>query len=292
MSGGRGGGTEPPPPSRFAYLRPPDSVIRDQIRAALAQHGQMTCTELVEQCPEANGNRSMVLTSLQALRTEGKVKPLGLEAGEPLYDINEWPAPGEPELRVPRSSLEVIAPRAIGVRKQKPAPEQAPSRPKSSTASTTPAPAQVAAPQEGEMTIREKIENALRAHGPMSAGALQKYVKGSANLSASCSELADRNLLVKIPGHGPKRYGLPGQKIADQVAAPKGAKESAPATPTNPVSRINGAEHGDTARFAINEIGELGIEKDGAKVGLDKAEFYRLRQFIERCTPIIEGVDA
>ena len=36
------------------------------------------------------------------------------------------------------------------------------------------------------------------------------------------------------------------------------------------------------AQFAISEDGVLGIEKDEAKVKLDRGEFERLRTFIER----------
>lgn len=79
-----------------------------------------------------------------------------------------------------------------------------------------------------------------------------------------------------------------GRKAKKAAKTPKAKRETttrAAATPPAP-KLLNGF-----AQYAINELGELGIEKEVAKLKLDKEEFYRLREFIERTASVWKGAE-
>jgi hypothetical protein len=168
------------------------------------------------------------------------------------------------------------------------------------------------------MNIREKIEAALKEHGPMDSRTMRKRGLKHDALAQYLSDLVDRKVIVRLGG-GPRSsiYALPGQKLAEagpapsteplQPRAPKTTKavkkvkrqvvvkrkpKRVPArpTPASPAAPMNG--NGNGAQFAINEHGELGIELDDAKIRLDPIAFARLREFIERTQPVWEGAPA
>lgn len=89
----------------------------------------------------------------------------------------------------------------------------------SSSWSETPEAAQAATPSPttgGKVTVRDRIEVALRDHGPMDAAQLRKHVKVE-GMPSLCSGLWKRGILRKLGGD--KRstvYGLPGQKLEER----------------------------------------------------------------------------
>lgn len=280
--------------------------LREEILAVLTDHPEgLTSKEIAKQCPSCEYCPVTVGGMVGTLKREGVIYADGFgAAGETRYKFGAAPKSepvNEPRLPTPATTKE--AARAIaGMRATKPAPAQASGSADSSTAGTTAAPAQAAGDEEQDM-IQKKIEGALRA-GPLSVRALMRHAKaGELAVRKACTALVDRKVLVTVPGSGPTRFalakkpeaprpGLPGP--APRATRRKAAKKKATRTPAKPAPAAPSAPtlNGDSAVYAISEVGELGIEKDGSKVKLDRAELYRLRQFIERCSPILEGADA
>jgi hypothetical protein len=255
---------------------------RDEIRAALAEHGPLTCTELAQHCPACENDRQIVARTIAELRNEGKVKGVGLDHGEPVYDIAIWPAEGEQPLRQPASAIE------------KTAVEQAPDRAPKPV--TTPAPARPAAHQEKptmsqkKAPVAERVVAALKAHGQCDLHQLAKHTGSTAgSLSTTIGKVK-----------GVRRVSRGVYALADGESAPPVSRAAAPAR-KGPLKRANGKHllvkipppapsaprptNGD-AQFAINEAGELGIEAHGQKLRLDAPAFERLRAFIERTKPV------
>lgn len=159
------------------------------------------------------------------------------------------------------------------------------------------------------MELRSKVEAALKEHGPMSVKQIRKHVSCSW-LAKLCSNLQRHGVIRKLGG-GTRSgvYGLPGQSMKEapereptpkaKVQPKKGRGQQAGrrklsrngAAPgahrTAPAPRSNGH-----AAFAINEDGQLGLEKEGTKLTLDGQEFERLRAFIERTEPVWKGASA
>lgn len=86
--------------------------------------------------------------------------------------------------------------------------------------------------QTPALTVRAKIEAALREHGPMRATDLAAHVDEK-HLGNNCSTLANRGILIRLGGT--KRgtfYGLPGQplKVRNPLQVTTPAKGREPAT--------------------------------------------------------------
>ncbi len=285
---------------------------RDDIRAALKRHGPLSLTELATHCPSCDNDRQVVGGAIAGLRGEGKVKIFGADAQhKPVYAIGDWPAEGDEQLRVPGSAIE--KPKAAAER----APDRAPSMP-----ATAPSPARPAATLEednfmekktavlnaikqsdfglprkailkiaghdGQKIIKELLESGDIKQVGRSRGT--KFVSKDAparDALESGAELGRKPKRKRINAHTPRKGH--GRKARARQASRNGAAPGAHRTAPAPLP----PEAAETAaRFAINEVGELGIEKEGGKLKLDRAEFERLRNFIERCTPILEGADA
>jgi hypothetical protein len=153
---------------------------------------------------------------------------------------------------------------------------------------TKPSPARPAAEQEEVMKgkkVAERVLDALRTHGACTIVQLAEHADTTAGtLGTIMGTLVKEHGLVK---HQPDRskaalYSLGKGKPAP-VEKPKRVNGEAPA-PTPPKPKPNGH-----AAFAINEAGQLGIEKEGLKLSLDGQEFERLRSFIERTEPVWKG---
>ena len=112
------------------------------------------------------------------------------------------------------------------------------------------------------MTIRERIEAALKAHGPMDSRTMRKRGLKHDALAQTLWDLVERKVLVRLGG-GPRSsiYGLPGQKLGE-AAPPPSSEERALRAPKAPkkkkakavkkarVVRMNGRSHTPTPGFA------------------------------------------
>lgn len=92
--------------------------------------------------------------------------------------------------------------------------------PSSSSRLSSPEAARTAAPTtpkgERTMTVRDRIEAALTAHGPMTAQELRKHVDVE-GLSGICSGLWKRGIIRKLGGGARSSiYGLPSQKLEER----------------------------------------------------------------------------
>ena len=284
------------------------SSTREEILAALTSHPEgLTSKELAPLCPACECDPQIVGRTIALLRAENVIHPgAELRDGGAIWIFGRPPA-SEPVERITlpehgRAAAPQVseAARAIAAMRQgstgAPRPKQA-----------APQPAAPVAPQEGaSMTIRAKIEAVLRMHGPMNSRTMRKHGLKDDTLGQHLADLANRKLLVRLPGGGPRStiYGLPGQMAGEKSApppaaapkverAPKGRKakkvkatrakakrDKTPPAP-RPAAPRNGA-----AVFAINEGGELGIEQEGTKLSLDSEAFARLREFIDRTEPV------
>jgi hypothetical protein len=90
-------------------------------------------------------------------------------------------------------------------------------------------------------------------------------------------------------------YGLgewPEQELRGRAEKKPGKRKQARAPAVqivnNAAPSTNGASDG--AQFAINEAGELGIEKGDQRIRLDREEFARLRAFEERTEEVWKGL--
>lgn len=279
---------------------------RDEVLAALTDHPEgLTSKELAPLCPACDCDPQVVGRTIAMLRAENVIHPgAELRDGGAIWIFGRPPATEAPVERISlpehgRAAPQVSeAARAIAAMRQGStgAPRPKPAAPES---------AATAAPQEGaSMTIRAKIEGVLRMHGPMNSRAMRKHGLKDDTLGQHLGDLANRKILVRLPGGGPRStiYALPGQKAGEKTApppvadpkverAPKGkkAKKAARAkvkrAKTPPAPRPAAPRNGG-AVFAINEGGELGIEQEGTKLSLDHEAFARLREFISRTEPV------
>lgn len=228
-------------------------ATRDEILAALAAHPEgLNCPELLEYCPNAEGEEMLIGNAIAGLRREGVVRCDGFRDARQIYFLN------------------------ASARSQAPAKETATPNPPS---------------QDTEhMTIADKIVEAIKKHGPMTVRELRTHVK-STTLAVQCSQLAKRGTLRRAGG-SPRRsiYDLPSAgSTPPTVAAPRKAPPppTPRAAPAPAVARPSPAPSGNGhARFAIDADGTLGILKHDQRVDLEAGEFAALRQFIERAQAI------
>lgn len=286
---------------------------RDEILAALTDHPEgLTSKELAPLCPSAECDSMIVGRVIAGLRTEDVIHPgtelrdgatIWIFGKSPRVEVREPPVT-LPEGARPAASVSEAA-RAIAAMRTPAAGLKNYNKASAAAAAATesppaPAKAQQENHQEKPMaTIREKIEAALREHGPMTSREIGKYVKAE-GLGQNCAELAARGALKKLGNKGPRStiYGLPGQKKGDAAPEPEAPQQvktnkkpqlrsirrAAPA-PSAPRRDARTSNEGD-AKFAINEQGELGIELEGQKLRLDSEAFARLRDFIGRTEPV------
>lgn len=262
---------------------------RDEILQALAKNLEgMTSKELAPLCPACECDELVVGRTIAQLRAENLIHSgTGFRAGGGTVWIY-GPAPGA--AAEPRVSLESP--------KQEPsAAAKAIAAMRQTSAAKPPAPAPASTPKQpapqregADMTIREKVEALLKEQGPMDSRTMRKHGLKGATLSQHLSYLADMKVLKRLGGgRGTTIFGLPGQTLADAKTKPEPerqpmpdkAKYQAPSAPRP----ANGS-----ARFAIDEAGELAIEVDGSgAVRLAADAFARLRDFINRTKPIWEA---
>ena len=289
--------------------------LRDQILAALGEHPDgLTSKELAPLCPSCEDDLSMIGRVIAGLRAANEIRAgselrdggaIWIKGGEEREAIeSKLSLPYRPDLKPPPLSE---AARAIAAMRNKEPTERASARPVSRPVpALPPVPHQKPEEEPAAMsTVREKIEAALRAHGPMTSRDLAKHVSAK-GLGQHCFELATRGVLKKFKGDGPRSgiYALPDQKKGEVEASPP-TEPKAPKTPKTPKKKAVKAKkpsktstpraerrdpppaptNGD-ARFAIDEAGKLGIEKEGGKLALEPEEFERLRDFIERTKPV------
>lgn len=133
-------------------------------------------------------------------------------------------------------------------------------------------------------TTVDRVLAALKKHGACTLVELAKHANTS---------VATLYTLKLTTDHGVVKHQVEGQTAAVyslDKAAPRKREGVAPKAPPNrPAAKPPTNAH---AAFAINEAGELGIEKDGGKLSLDAAEFERLRGFIERTESVWKGAGA
>lgn len=158
--------------------------------------------------------------------------------------------------------------------------------------------------------VAERALDALRAHGPQTLEQLAKRADTTvANLYNVMGTLKKQHGVTKKEGTRPTVYGLPGKSDDALERGAELGRKPPKATPQKRAKKrklVNGKriplvkklrarpdlriEAGITgAQFAINENGDLGIEKESGKMRLDPAEFARLREFIERTEPVWQG---
>jgi hypothetical protein len=295
--------------------------LRDQVLDALTDHpGGLTSKELTPLCPSAEDDSSMVGRVIAGLRSEHVIHPgTELREGATVWifgrgaeadaTVNERPV-SHPE--VSKAAHAIAAMRAPSAAAER-APDRAPKP------VTTPSPARQAASQEYPMekkTVAERAFDAIKAHGPITLEQLAKRVGSTVgSLYTQLPKLRELGVAKHQPNPREVATYAVGKVAKDGLAAgaelgkraprakvqpPKGHGRKASArrasrnggapgrhrTPPAPPAP-NGDGHG--AQFAINEAGELGIEKEGGKLCLDPPEFQRLRDFIERTSPVWQG---
>jgi hypothetical protein len=234
-----------------------------EILNALAMHSEgLTCDELTEHCPSAEGDSILIGRVISQLRTEQKVHGAGARGGRVIYKVG-------------------TAPNLIN--KSGPWPHQPAAQRGNSDETDNEEEDEVMA-----RPLKAKILAYLKANGPSGPTAIADALKDK-------RAKAEAKLLVKekvLNSHGSGRgtkYGLPGQKVAD-ANPPARAAEKKPgraasktrkrrAAAPQPRARANG---NGTAAFAIDAHGCLGLMKDERRVDLDPEEFAELRDFIDR----------
>lgn len=211
---------------------------RDQILEALSESPKgLTLPQLADFCTACEHDEQIVGNMIAILHREDVI-----HAGNGLRDaMTVWIEGKQPqELHEAPLSLAGAeqrssttaseAARAIANMRQGP---KVAAKPADITASK---PVPVRPAQEGAaLTLRAKIERALRDHGPMRATDIEKHVQEK-YVSRECSALLTRKFLVKLGGN--KRgtiYGLPGQSLADRKdnSTVKGRQPAALARPAN-----------------------------------------------------------
>jgi hypothetical protein len=279
-------------------------TTRDEILAALTDNpAGLTSKELAPLCPAAECDAQIVGRVIAQLRQENVIHPgTELRDGGTIWVFGkgiERDPVNEPALPQPVISKHAQA--IAAMRAPKAAAERAPDRAPKPV--TTPSPARPAALPEATMKekkpLAERVVEALRAHGNMTLEQLAKRVETTVQtLYTMMGTLKKRGVTaIEKRGNAPSIYGFAASAPRRDVLA-AGAeigRQAPPKQKTKP-PRINGRAPGAApsagdAQFAINENGDLGIEKDGSKLMLCRSELGRLRTFIQRCEQILDGAE-
>lgn len=247
---------------------------RDEILAALKAHPKgLTSKELAPLCPACECDELVVGRNVAQLRSEKLIHGgAGHRNGADAVWFYGPPQETVPEQRVSLESRRQepsVAAREIAALRQfttAPKPPPTPKRPGVGA------------------SIRQKVEELLKAHGPMDCRTMRKRGLSGDTLSQHLSYLADMNVLHRLGGgRGTTIFGLPGQKLEDATTKPE--RQPLPGTPRHRAPpRASSA-----TRFAITEAGELEIAIEGGDaLHLPADAFTRLRDFIARTKPIWE----
>ena len=132
---------------------------------------------------------------------------------------------------------------------------------------------------------------ALQKHGACTLEQLAQHADTTvSNLYNYMGTLKKKHGVVKTYEDGKgsvATYSIGEPRVTKKPKAAKKAKrKAAPARKARKAPRTLPPPTNGDARFAIDEGGKLGIEKDGEKLALEPDEFERLRGFIERTQPI------
>lgn len=264
---------------------------RDDILAALTDAPEgLTTRELAPLCPSAECDAQIVGRVVSAMRGENVI-----HAGSALREGGTvWIfGPGKREEPIERVTLPYVpnpkssteAARAISeLRRGSRAAAEVPAAraqrtPPPTTTRPAAAPAAPAQREEEESDMKAKVLKAIAA----ADGGLSRP-----QVIAIAGKEADQVIAELVKDKSIKRIGRArGTRYVPHVYVPKPqrslkvkkarAARAERDIPSAPARAANGH-----AAFAINEAGELGIEKKGARLDLDAAEFQRLRTFIER----------
>jgi DNA (cytosine-5)-methyltransferase 1 len=269
---------------------------RSEILDALTDaSGGLTSKELAPLCPSCECDEQIVGRNIATLRAENVIHPIGLREGATIYVFGKGPDKSPVnEPPVPHPEVKRAAHAIAAMRAPKPAAERAPDRAPEPV--TTPSPARLAASSEAPMKekkqLADRVADALRAHGAQTIEQLAKRCDstvGSLHQTMGSIKKKHGVGIVERKGRGLALYGFPGAKRdAPDAGADAGKRQQQPARINGrapsapPASAAVRTPTNGHAEFAINESGELGIEKEGGKLRLDGAEFARLREFIER----------
>ena len=116
-------------------------------------------------------------------------------------------------------------------------------------------------------TVVERVLNALKKNGATSLDDLAKHIgTGKATLYSYLGALQKKHGVVKV------RRGV--YDLKENAALSTTRRAAAPIKTS--------ATSGNAARFAIDEGGAIGIEKETEKLRLDPEEVARLRVFIDK----------
>lgn len=312
------------------------STTREEILAALAEHPDgLTTKELAPHCPACECDEQIVGRTIALLRSEDVIHAGSeLRNGGAIWlagpgekkEVRERPhsLPYRPDAKPVSEAARAIAQMRGGSQSAAERPLARATQPVTRQATVPAAGPQPEVQETAAMTIRERIEAALKAHGPMDSRTMRKRGLKHDALAQSLGDLFARKVLIRLGG-GPRSsvYGLPGQKLEDASTAPRERAEvKLPATKSTKTPKVKKAKkakkttpkgHGQQAgrrklsrngeapgahrtspaphtngeaAFAINELGELGIEVEGQKLRLDSKAFERLRGFIDRTKPV------
>lgn len=297
---------------------------KDEILEMLRKNPKgMTSKELAPHCPSAECDQMIVGRMVGALGQENLIHSSseGFREGAMIWLIGPKEAAAVearitlPWKPLPQKSEITRAAQDIAALRQKPPAsrsERDSGYPTTPATTTAPAPARPAVQQETPMSdkkpIKERVRDALEKHGKRQLSQLAKDVGTTpATLSAMMGKLKDEGIVKPIAGErgvyelgsnkqpapprgdpAPKKERKPKKLKKAKPAKVRKVKRKAPAAPAAPARAPNGNGH---AQFAINEQGELGIEKDELKVRLGPTEFTRLREFIERTQPVWKGAE-
>lgn len=235
--------------------------LAEQILDALAKHEGLTAPELLEHCPEAEGNEVGMGSAIAQLRQENRIHWNGeLRDQRQVYVVG--PKPTQPSAAGQAPAGRAPLPLA-GVRTVTPAPAADPIR------------------EEASMKKSDKIRDALK-NGPLTSRQLRE--RTGFDPGPHIQSLVQRKevLVDRSGGHRNTLYAL----ASDKPASSPGKRKPNAAAPEKPKPAAGAANGNGAAQFAINAHGELGIEKEEARVRLTPDEFAQLRRFVEQTEPV------
>lgn len=257
---------------------------RDEILAALTENpAGLTLKELAPLCPAGDCDEQVVGRNIATLRSEGEIHPDGFRLGANVWKLGKRPGEEERERHLSLAGAEQRRPST---------PRQAAHAIASERAATRQAPPAEPKPAErvvrvSTLAILTRMTDAARANGSCTIEAFRKLLPdvSEQDVRTYCRDLVQQEVLERVPGRGTERYRLKAKNgeaapaPKPELTIPKFADAALPAKV-------------EDAHFAINEEGELGIEKNGTTVSLTLPELQRLQLFLGRARPILESAAA